>query len=456
MTTIRILDVPTARDTVLRRHLLDDTVVPAAALEKLAHATRRPVASAAEGVAHIIADVRAHGDEALRHYSAALDGHEIGSIAVPPEEIEAAYARLDPSLREALHRSADRIQSFHQRQLAQSGDWLDEEGDSRLGQLIRPLERVGIYAPGGRALYPSSLLMAAVPARVAGVKEIVVISPPSGDCGEEETEKRVMVADVTLAAAQVAGGAQPLRVFQVGGAQGIAALAYGTESVPRVDKILGPGGLFVVLAMKQVFGAVGIAGLPGPTETLLIADNSAAPALVAADLLAQAEHDVLASALLLTPSRALADQVAAEVETQLAALPRQPIVEGSLARGSAIVLTADLDEALALANDYAPEHLCLLVEDPWALVPKVEHAGGVFVGETACEALGDYIVGPSHIMPTNRTARFSSPVNVRDFQKIISLFGVGPNTLRETGPTAIRLAEAEGLQGHAAAIRKRL
>ncbi|HBY93332.1 MAG TPA: histidinol dehydrogenase, partial [Chloroflexi bacterium] len=189
---------------------------------------------------------------------------------------------------------------------------------------------------------------------------------------------------------------------------------------------------------------------------LLIADNSAAPALVAADLLAQAEHDVLASALLLTPSRALADQVAAEVETQLAALPRQPIVEGSLARGSAIVLTADLDEALALANDYAPEHLCLLVEDPWALVPKVEHAGGVFVGETACEALGDYIVGPSHIMPTNRTARFSSPVNVRDFQKIISLFGVGPNTLRETGPTAIRLAEAEGLQGHAAAIRKRL
>lgn len=456
MTTIRILDVSAARTTVLRRHLLDDTAAPASALEKLAQVTRRPVRSAAEGVAHIIADVRAHGDEALRHYSAALDGHEIGSIEVPPDEIEAAYTRLEPTLREALHRSAERIRAFHQRQLEQSGDWLADEGDSRLGQLVRPLERVGVYAPGGRALYPSSLLMAAVPARVAGVKEIVVISPPSGDFGEEETEKRVMVADVTLAAARVAGGEEPLRVFQVGGAQGIAALAYGTESVPRVDKILGPGGLFVVLAMKQVFGAVGIAGLPGPTETLLIADDSADPALVAADLLAQAEHDVLASALLLTPSRVLAAKVAHEVETQLAELPRRTIIAESLTRGSGIVLTADLDEAIALANDYAPEHLCLLVEDPWALLPKVEHAGGVFVGETACEALGDYIVGPSHIMPTNRTARFSSPVNVRDFQKIISVFGVGPQTLRDTAPAAIRLAEAEGLQGHAAAIRKRL
>lgn len=456
MTAIRILDVASARTTVLRREPIDDTAAPPAALEKLAQATRRPVRSAAEGVAQIIADVRAHGDEALRYYSSVLDGHEIGEIEVPPEAIEAAYRRLDPALRAALHHSADRIEAFHRRQMEQGGDWLADEGDSRVGQLVRPLERVGIYAPGGRALYPSSLLMAAIPARVAGVKEIIVISPPSGDFGDEERERRVMVADVTLAAARIAGGERPLRVFQVGGAQGIAALAYGTESVPAVDKILGPGGLFVVLAMKQVFGVVGIAGLPGPTETLLIADDSASPALVAADLLAQAEHDVLASALLFTPSRDLAEKVAAEVATQLAELPRRAIVEESLKRGSAIVLTADLDEALALANDYAPEHLCLLVEDPWALLPRVEHAGGVFIGETACEALGDYIVGPSHIMPTSRTARFSSPINVRDFQKIISVFGVGPQTLRETGKDAIRIAEAEGLEGHAAAIRRRL
>jgi len=256
-----------------------------------------------------------------------------------------------------------------------------------------------------------------------------------------------------LGAAHVSG---VTRAFNVGGAQAIAALAYGTETIPRVDKILGPGGLFVVLAMKQVFGITGIAGLPGPTETLLIADKSANPALVAADLLAQAEHDVLASALLLTPSRRLAETVAGEVARQVAQLPRRAIIEGSLQRGSGIVITRDIAEAVALANEYAPEHLCLLLEDPWAWVPHIHHAGGIFVGETACEALGDYIVGPSHIMPTSRTARFSSPVNVRDFQKIISLFGVREDALQRLGPDAIALAEAEGLQAHAEAIRKRL
>jgi histidinol dehydrogenase len=461
MPSIRILDLPTALATVLKRAIIDDAEAPPAALAKLADATRRPVNTAAEGVAQIIADVRAHGDQALRHYSAALDGQEIGALEVPQREIAAAYQRLAPALREALHTSAERIHTFHQHQRARDSDWLTEDGDSRLGQLIRPLDRVGIYAPGGRALYPSSLLMAAVPAAVAGVKEIIVISPPSGDFGEDETEQRIAIADVILGAAHVAAttvsqNSPHLRVFQVGGAQGIAALAYGTESVPRVDKILGPGGLFVVLAMKQVFGSVGIAGLPGPTETLLIADDSADPALVAADLLAQAEHDVLASALLLTPSRPLADKVADQLEQQLLTLPRQPIITESLQRGSAIVLTTDLDEALTLANDYAPEHLCLLLHDPWAWVPKVEHAGGIFVGETACEALGDYIVGPSHIMPTSRTARFSSPVNVRDFQKIISVFGVNQPLLDQLGEQAARLADAEGLQGHASAIRLRI
>jgi histidinol dehydrogenase len=298
--------------------------------------------------------------------------------------------------------------------------------------------------------------MAAVPAQVAGVEEIVVISPPSRArlAGERTgAAEGAAIADVILAAARIGGAS---RVFQLGGAQGIAALAYGTETVPKVDKILGPGGLFTVLAMRQVFGVVGVAGLPGPTETLLIADRSANPSLVAADLLAQAEHDVLASALLLTPSRGLAEAVRGELAAQLASLPRRSIIEGSLQRGSAIVLTRDIGEALELANEYAPEHLCLLTEDPWALVSRVRHAGGVFLGETACEALGDYIVGPSHIMPTSRTARYNSPVNVRDFQKIMSVFGVGEHTLRDTGPAAIRVAEAEGLQGHAEAIRRRL
>ncbi|MBA3534534.1 MAG: histidinol dehydrogenase [Ardenticatenales bacterium] len=450
---IRTLTVDQARQSVLQRRLLDDAEAPEAALQALREATGRDVHTATEGVAHILADVRARGDEAVRFYSRALDGAELGPLEVPQSALEAAYMRLDRALRAALEASAERIYRFHERQAQAEAGWLVEEGDSRLGQLVRPLERVGIYAPGGQALYPSSVLMAAVPAQVAGVREIIVISPPSRARLSEEGEHEVAVADVVLAAARI-GGAH--RVFQVGGAQGIAALAYGTETVPQVDKILGPGGLFTVLAMRQLFGVTGIAGLPGPTETLLIADDSANPALVAADLLAQAEHDVLASALLLTPSRALAARVAAEVTEQLARLPRRAIIEGSLERGSAIVLTGSLDEAMALANEYAPEHLCLLTESPWALLGQVQHAGGVFVGESACEALGDYIVGPSHIMPTSRTARFNSPVNVRDFQKIISVFGVGDATLHATGRDAIRIAEAEGLQGHAEAIRRRL
>jgi histidinol dehydrogenase len=449
---IRIFTTTEARTTVLKRALLDDAVAPEAALAALQKATGKPVSSAAEGVALILADVRRQGDTAVRHYTRTLDGETPDTLEIPASALEAAYQRLEPALRDALEVSAARIRGFHEQQAQREQGWMVEEGDSRLGQLVRPLERVGIYAPGGQAFYPSSVLMAAVPAQVAGVKEIVVISPPSRrQLGNQAGE--YAVADVILAAAHIAGAT---RFFQIGGAQGVAALAYGTESVPQVDKILGPGGLFTVLAMRQLFGVTGIAGLPGPTETVLIADDSADSALCAADLLAQAEHDVLASALLLTPSRTLAEQVAAEVEAQLARLPRRAIVEGSLERGSGIVVVADLDEAIDLANEYAPEHLCLLTENPWALVEKVQHAGGIFVGETACEALGDYVVGPSHIMPTSRTARFNSPVNVRDFQKIISVFGVGARLLEETGAAAMRVAEAEGLLGHARAIQIRL
>ena len=286
--------------------------------------------------------------------------------------------------------------------------WVDTGPDGTLGQLIRPLDRAGVYVPGGTAPLPSSLLMAAIPARVAGVGEVVVCTP-AGSAG---------VNDLILAAAHVA---KVDRLFALGGAQAIAALAYGTESVPRVDKIVGAGGLFITLAKRQVFGGVGIDGFYGPTETLVIADDSADPAWAAADLLAQAEHDVLASPILLTPSRALAEQVAAQLRRQLEGLSRAEIAAASLADRGGIVVTADLAEAVELANLYAPEHLCLLVAEPWALVGQIRNAGGIFVGEHSFEVLGDYVAGPSHVMPTEGSARYASPLSVADFVKRISL-----------------------------------
>jgi histidinol dehydrogenase len=318
--------------------------------------------------------------------------------------------------------------------------WDDTGGG--LGQIIRPLERVGIYAPNGRAAYPSSLLMAAIPARVAGVKEIVVATPP----------RQGELNDTILAAARVVGASE---IYAIGGAQAIGALAYGTASVPRVDKIMGPGNIFVVLAKRRVYGRVGIDALPGPTETLLIADETANPAYVAADLLAQAEHDPLASAILLTPSAAVAAAVQEQVVAQLAVLERQEVIRESLDNQGGIVVVESLDEALDLANEYAPEHLCLLTANPWALVGRVRNAGGIFVGEYSSEALGDYVTGPSHIMPTGQTARFSSPVNLWDFMKITSVFGLSQSQSAGISAEAIDLAEAEGLTAHAAAVRVR-
>jgi histidinol dehydrogenase len=320
-------------------------------------------------------------------------------------------------------------------------EWDDAGGG--LGQMLRPLGRVGVYVPGGRAAYPSSLLMAAVPAQVAGVEDIVVSTPP-GPGGR--------AAAVILAAAWVAGVE---RVFLLGGAQAVAALAYGTESVPRVDKIVGAGGQFVTLAKRQVYGDVGIDGLYGPTETLLVADATAEARLVAADLLAQAEHDPLATALLVTPSRPLAEAVQAEVQRQLPLLDRKDIVAEALRGQGAIIVVADIDEALALANEYAPEHLCLLVDDPWPLLGAVRHAGGVFVGHQVSEALGDYVVGPSHVMPTGGTARFASPLHVRDFLKVTSIFAPGEETVSRLGPAAQEIARAEGLTAHANAVAVR-
>jgi histidinol dehydrogenase len=398
---------------------------------------------AEEVVRRILEDVRTRGDVALRHFSKAFDRADVGDLRVPDKCFDAALERVGEQVMTALHQAAERIRAFHEHTRRHS--WTEHTANGgALGQLVRPLERVAVYAPGGRAPYPSSVLMAAVPARVAGVPEVVLASPPSAN-GE--------VADVLLAAARVAGVDA---VYRVGGAQAIAALAYGTETVQRVDKIVGPGNLFVVLAKRLVYGQVGIEALPGPTECLVVADDSANPTWVAADLLAQAEHDPLACSLLITPDKALAEAVDAAVAEQVKTLPRRPIVEESLANRGGIVETLDLDEAIELANAFAGEHLCLAVRDPWSWLGRIRHAGGVFLGELNAEAIGDYSAGPSHIMPTGGTARFSSPVNVDDFLKIISIFALGPDDLREAGPAAVVLARAEQLEAHARAVECRL
>jgi histidinol dehydrogenase len=397
-----------------------------------------------EVVRRVVDDVRTRGDAAVRHYTAAFDRSELDELRVQDSAIQAAVERVGDAVMQALHAAAQRIRTFHEHTRRHSWTEYTSSGGA-LGQIIRPLDRIAVYAPGGRAPYPSSVLMAAIPARVAGVNEVVLASPPSAATRE--------VADVLLAAAAVAGVDA---VYRVGGAQAIAALAYGTESVRRVDKIVGPGNLFVVLAKRMVFGQVGIEALPGPTECLVVADDSANPDWVAADLLAQAEHDPLACSLLITPDHVLAEAVDHAVAAQVQTLPRRAIVEESLAHQGGIAEVADLEEAMDLANAFAGEHLCLAVREPWTWLGRVRHAGGVFVGELNAEAIGDYTAGPSHIMPTGGTARFSSPVNVDDFVKIISVFALGADDVREAGPAAVVLARAEGLEAHARAVECRL
>jgi histidinol dehydrogenase len=439
---IRIYDVATARRTILRRPAWDEIEIPPrlqASLDALFGAPTSPD----EAVRRILADIRARGDAALREWTARLDGVDVPSARVAPDAVEAAYTALAPDVVDALRLAASRIDAFHRRQPAIS--WMHNDHEGTLGQLVRPVERVGVYAPGGSAPLPSSVLMTAIPARVAGVGHLVLMTPPERETG--------LPHPATLVAADIAGIDA---VYVGGGAQAIGALAFGSESIERVDKICGPGNLFTTLAKRQVYGIVGIDGLPGPTETVVIADADADPHLAAADLLAQAEHDVLASAILLTPSRALAQQVQAAVGAQMEELGRSELIAGSLARGSGIVITTDLHEAFALANDFAPEHLCLLVREPWTWLGHVRHAGGVFLGERSFEVLGDYVAGPSHVMPTGGTARFASPVNVLDFVKIVSVIGLNETALAGIGPAAATLARTEGLTAHAAAVERRL
>lgn len=424
-----------------QRALTDKTVAPEtnARIQKIFGELLTPDAA----VTRILDDVQQRGDAAVRAWTDKIDGASGASFEVTPDEIETAYLETPEAVREALHLAAARIRSFHEKQKPRSWlDWTQEGG--ALGQIIQPLERVGIYVPGGVAPLPSSLLMSAIPAQVAGVREIIIMSPPS---------RSGKIAPVILAAAQVA---QVTQVFSLGGAQAIGALAYGTATIPRVDKILGAGGLFTTLAKRQVFGIVGIDGLYGPTETVLIADESANPAYTAADLLAQAEHDILATSLLLTPSQTVAENVAREIERQLPTLSRRAIIEQSLARQGAIFVLNSLDECLQIANEFAPEHLCLLTRDPWNLVPRVRNAGGIFVGEQSSEALGDYVLGPSHVMPTGGTARFASPLNVNDFVKITSVFYASAQEAQQLSAPGQILANGEELTAHANALRQRM
>jgi histidinol dehydrogenase len=396
-------------------------------------------------VAEILGRVRREGDMAVLEYTRRFDKLDIGGmeeLELPRAELRHALDRLPPAQRKALETAAERVTSYHERQKAESWSYTEADG-TRLGQKVTALDRVGLYVPGGRAAYPSSVLMNALPAKVAGVGELVMVVPtPRG-------ERNSLV----LAAACLAGVD---RVFTIGGAQAVAALAYGTQTVPQVDKIVGPGNAYVAAAKRRVFGTVGIDMVAGPSEVLIIADSTAKPDWVAIDLFAQAEHDELAQSILLSPDAGLIERVAASIERLLPTMPRRETIAASLAGRGALIRVADLDEACALANRIAPEHLELSVADPDPLLGKIRHAGAIFMGHYASESLGDYCAGPNHVLPTSRSARFSSPLGVYDFQKRSSLIEVSPAGARHLGPVASTLAHGEGLTAHARAAELRL
>ncbi|HJN50048.1 MAG: histidinol dehydrogenase [Pseudomonadales bacterium] len=389
-------------------------------------------------VVDILAQIRDKGDDALVALTNRLDGTVVTSmpeLTIGSERLKEARGKIDAEVLAALEQAARRIYSFHSRQKEESWSYTDEDG-TELGQLVNPLQRVGIYIPGGKASYPSSVLMSAVPAQVAGVEEIIAVVPsPAGE-----------ISEVVLAAASISGVRQ---LFTIGGAQAIAALSYGTETVPKVDKIVGPGNIYVATAKRLVFGEVGIDIIAGPSEVVVVADGSANPDWVVMDLFAQAEHDEDAQAILISPDGELLSSVTQRMEVRLEEMERSNIIAQSLQRRGAIVKVTDLQEAIALANEIAPEHLELSVADPDSLLPQVRHAGAVFVGSYSAESIGDYVAGPSHVLPTSGTARFSSPLGVYDFQKRSSLIKCSPKGAAKLGGIAATLARQEGLIAHA-------
>jgi histidinol dehydrogenase len=398
-----------------------------------------PVGSVEEPVREIIAQVRAKGDEALKRYTKEFDGVDITSVEVGQGAIDEGFRMADPMLVDILYRASERVAAFHQHQVRNSF-LVNEEDGILMGQKIIPLERVGLYVPGGTAAYPSSVIMNCIPAKLAGVKEIVMVTPPGKD-GK--------IPPNILAAARICG---VNRVFRVGGAQAIAALAYGTESVPRVDKIVGPGNQFVAEAKKQVFGKVGIDMVAGPSEILVIADGKCDPRIVAADLLSQAEHDKNASAVLVTDSEALAVAVQAAIEEQLPKLRREEIARASIDTNGKIIVADNLDTAVEIANEIAPEHLEVCVDQPFDYLDKIKNAGSIFLGRNCPEALGDYFAGPNHTLPTSGTARFSSPLSVDDFVKKTQYTYYTRPALEKAQPTVSIFAKQEGLTAHARSI----
>lgn len=400
-----------------------------------------------EAALRIVADVKAEGDAALLRYTEQHDRVKLdaASLRVTQEEIMAAYDLVDADFLTAIREAAVNIRVFHEKQMRTS--WMDLQQDGTLlGQIMRPLKRVGVYVPGGKAAYPSSVLMNVIPAQVAGVPEIVMVTPPA-------TGGTAGIDPYILVAAAEAGVKE---MYRVGGAQAIAALAYGTASIAPVDKICGPGNIYVALAKRAVFGAVDIDSIAGPSEIVVLADDSADPAYVAADLLSQAEHDEMASAILVTPSQQLAEAVAAEVDRQLSTLPRQDIARSSIDSYGAILIVDSLEAGIDVVNQLAPEHLEVLTVDPMRLLGYIQNAGAIFLGPYSSEPVGDYFAGPNHIIPTNGTARFSSPVNVDDFLKKSSLIYYSKEALLANGDKIMTLARHEGLEGHARAIEIRL
>lgn len=401
-------------------------------------------------VRSILEDVKQKGDRGLVYYTQLFDGVEvkIPQLQVTREEVKQAYKKVSSDFLETLKKAARRIRRFHQLTGQRSGLWsssgiVRSEKGIRLGQMIKPLERVGIYVPGGKASYPSTVLMAAIPARVAGVQQILMTTPP----------QREGIDPAVIVAADLAGVD---KIYRVGGVQAIAALAYGTESIPKVDKIVGPGNRYVSTAKRLVYGTADIDMVAGPSEIVVVSDGTTPSAFVAADLLSQSEHDERALAILITPSEAFGKEVKRELERQLASLRRRKIANTSLNRRGAILVVKDLEQAIALANQIAPEHLELCVKNPWSLIKKLKHAGAIFLGTYSPEAVGDYMAGPNHILPTAGTARFSSPLGIDDFVKKTNLISFSRNALRQFEKDIMRFAEHEGLQGHYQAVQIRM
>ena len=398
-----------------------------------------------QAVDAIVDDIIARGDAALLEYTARFDGvtaADVGALEIPPENLHAALESIEPAQRSALEVAARRVRDYHERQRDESWEYLDGTG-SKLGQKITPLERVGVYVPGGKASYPSSVLMNITPAKVAGVDEIIMVVPtPRGETNS-----------LVLAAAALAGAD---RVFTIGGAQAVAALAYGTETVPRVDKIVGPGNIYVATAKRRVFGQVGIDMIAGPSEILVICDGKTPPDWIAMDLFSQAEHDEQAQSILLSPDADFLDAVANSIDRLLPGMSRADIIRTSLENRGAMILCRDLADAARVSNQVAPEHLELSVEDPESLLTEIRHAGAIFLGRYSAETLGDYCAGPNHVLPTSGTARFSSPLGVYDFQKRSSLIMCSAEGIRQLAPVASTLARGESLEAHALSAEFRL